>query len=47
LQGGSDADNVLADAYIKGFDKVKSINWQDAYKAVVSILEIQTMESEN
>ncbi|KAF8610255.1 hypothetical protein BDV93DRAFT_517408 [Ceratobasidium sp. AG-I] len=33
-QGGSDADNVLADAYIKGLDKVKSINWQDAYKAV-------------
>lgn len=38
LQGGSDADNVLADAYIKGLDKVKTINWQDAYKAVVSSL---------
>ncbi|KAB5595628.1 Alpha-1,2-mannosidase family protein [Ceratobasidium theobromae] len=33
-QGGSNADNVLADAYIKGLDKVKSINWGDAYKAV-------------
>ncbi|KAG8747635.1 hypothetical protein FRC10_000178 [Ceratobasidium sp. 414] len=33
-QGGSDADNVLADAYIKGLDKVQSINWKDAYKAV-------------
>ncbi|QRV86656.1 glycoside hydrolase family 92 protein [Ceratobasidium sp. AG-Ba] len=33
-QGGSDADNVLADAYIKGLDKVKTINWKDAYKAV-------------
>ncbi|CAE6504740.1 unnamed protein product [Rhizoctonia solani] len=33
-QGGSNADNVLADAYIKGLNKVKSINWKDAYKAV-------------
>ncbi|CAE6448540.1 unnamed protein product [Rhizoctonia solani] len=33
-QGGSDADNVLADAYIKGLNKVKTINWKDAYKAV-------------
>ncbi|KAF8759043.1 Glycosyl hydrolase family 92 [Rhizoctonia solani] len=35
-QGGSNADNVLADAYVKGLNKVKSINWKDAYKAVVS-----------
>ncbi|CAE6447050.1 unnamed protein product [Rhizoctonia solani] len=34
LAGGSDADNVLADAYIKGLSKVKTINWKDAYKAV-------------
>ncbi|KAJ1309607.1 hypothetical protein OPQ81_006379 [Rhizoctonia solani] len=33
-QGGSNADNVLADAYIKGLNKVKTINWKDAYKAV-------------
>ncbi|KAH7341038.1 glycosyl hydrolase family 92-domain-containing protein [Rhizoctonia solani] len=33
-QGGSDADNVLADAYIKGLNKVKTIDWKDAYKAV-------------
>jgi hypothetical protein len=34
-QGGSNADNVLADAYVKGLDKVKSIDWKDAYKAIV------------
>ncbi len=32
-QGGSNADNVLADAYVKGVRG--SINWEDAYAAMV------------
>ncbi|CAE6499056.1 unnamed protein product [Rhizoctonia solani] len=39
-QGGSNADNVLADAYVKGLNKVKSINWKDAYKAVQKDAEV-------
>ncbi|KAJ7184335.1 glycosyl hydrolase family 92-domain-containing protein [Mycena filopes] len=34
-QGGSDSDNVLADAYTRGLDKVSTINWHDAYNAMV------------
>ncbi|KAF9001236.1 hypothetical protein BDZ89DRAFT_1105367 [Hymenopellis radicata] len=33
-QGGSDADNVLADAYIRGLKEVAAINWHDAYSAM-------------
>ncbi|KAL6718415.1 hypothetical protein ACLMJK_004504 [Lecanora helva] len=37
-QGGSNADNVLADAYVKG---VRSgVNWDDAYKAMVKDAEV-------
>lgn len=32
VQGGSNADNVLADAYVKGF--IDGIDWNDGYKAV-------------
>ncbi|KAB8336990.1 hypothetical protein FH972_021294 [Carpinus fangiana] len=32
-QGGSNADNILADAYIKGLED--GINWEDGYAAVV------------
>ncbi|KIH90190.1 glycosyl hydrolase, family 92 protein [Sporothrix brasiliensis 5110] len=36
-QGGSNADNVLADAYVKGVRG--SINWYDAYAAMVTNAE--------
>ncbi|OKL58141.1 hypothetical protein UA08_06477 [Talaromyces atroroseus] len=38
VQGGSDADNVLADAYIKGLRG--SINWPDAYAAMLKNAEV-------
>ncbi|KAB8337150.1 hypothetical protein FH972_021454 [Carpinus fangiana] len=31
IQGGTNADNVLADAYVKG---VQGVNWEDAYMAM-------------
>lgn len=38
-QGGSNADNVLADAFVKG---VKGkIDWEDGYKAMVKDAEVQ------
>ncbi|KAJ7063514.1 glycosyl hydrolase family 92-domain-containing protein [Mycena amicta] len=39
-QGGSDADNVLADAYIRGLKEVATINWHDAYSAMRTNAEI-------
>ncbi|OTB05472.1 glycoside hydrolase family 92 protein [Hypoxylon sp. CI-4A] len=36
-QGGSNADNVLADAYVKGLRG--AINWDDAYSAMVTDAE--------
>ena len=36
-QGGSNADVVLADAYLKNF--TKGIDWETGYKAVVSDAE--------
>ncbi|KAJ7491252.1 glycosyl hydrolase family 92-domain-containing protein [Mycena latifolia] len=36
-QGGSDSDNVFADAYARGLGKVSTINWNDAYSAMASI----------
>ncbi|KAI9750507.1 MAG: hypothetical protein M4579_006443 [Chaenotheca gracillima] len=38
-QGGSNADNVLADAYVKGVRG--EINWGDGYKAMVKDAEVQ------
>ncbi|KAH8684821.1 glycosyl hydrolase family 92-domain-containing protein [Tricladium varicosporioides] len=38
-QGGSNADNVLADAYIKGIKD--GINWDDGYDAVVKDAEVE------
>ncbi|PTB41856.1 glycoside hydrolase family 92 protein [Trichoderma asperellum CBS 433.97] len=38
VQGGSNADNVLADAYVKGFKD--GINWNDGYKAVWTDAEV-------
>lgn len=37
-QGGSNADNVLADAHVKGVQN--GIDWQDAYSAMVKDAEI-------
>ncbi|KAF9894758.1 hypothetical protein FE257_006648 [Aspergillus nanangensis] len=37
-QGGSNADNVLADAYVKGVRG--AIDWTDAYKAMVQDAEV-------
>jgi Glycosyl hydrolase family 92 len=40
-QGGSNADNVLADAYIKGLSAPEyGINWTDAYSAMKTNAEI-------
>ncbi|MCJ1427538.1 hypothetical protein MMC29_005441 [Sticta canariensis] len=38
-QGGSNADNVLADAYVKGVRG--AINWGDGYQAMVKDAEVQ------
>jgi putative alpha-1,2-mannosidase len=40
-QGGSDADNVLADAYVKGLRG--AVNWADGYAAMVQDAEVQPM----
>ncbi len=37
-QGGSNADNVLADAYVKGVRG--AVNWQDGYAAVLKDAEV-------
>nr|POF13890.1 putative secreted glycosidase [Quercus suber] len=37
VQGGSDADNVLADAYVKGLD---GINWTAGYQAMLKDAEV-------
>ncbi|KAG0639705.1 glycosyl hydrolase family 92-domain-containing protein [Tuber brumale] len=44
VQGGSNADNVLADAYVKGVRG--RINWEDGFKAMVKNAEI-TPENNN
>ncbi len=33
VQGGSNADNVLADAYVKGVRG--AVNWQDGYRTLL------------
>ncbi|PNP40721.1 hypothetical protein TGAMA5MH_07428 [Trichoderma gamsii] len=38
VQGGSNADNVLADAYVKGF--TDGIDWNDGYRAVWTDAEV-------
>ncbi|CCU81414.1 alpha-1,2-mannosidase [Blumeria hordei DH14] len=38
VQGGSNADNVLADAYVKGLDG--GINWDDAFAAMQTDAEL-------
>ena len=38
-QGGSNADNVLADAYVKGV--CGAVNWTDGYSAMVKDAEVE------
>ncbi len=41
VQGGSNADNILADAYVKGLGvSDNSINWTDGYQAVLTDAEV-------
>ena len=42
-QGGSNADNVLADAYVKGVRG--AVNWDDGYAALVKDAEVQPPNS--
>lgn len=35
-QGGSNADNVLADAYVKGVGSSGTVNWTDGYSAMTT-----------
>lgn len=39
VQGGSDADNILADAYVRGLRG--KINWTEGYQAMVKDAEVQ------
>ncbi|KAJ7118765.1 glycosyl hydrolase family 92-domain-containing protein [Mycena epipterygia] len=45
-QGGSDADNVFADAYTRGLTKVSTINWHDAYSAMAINHPVQLTNAE-
>ena len=42
-QGGSNADNVLADAYVKGVRG--AVNWDDGYSAMVKDAEVQPVNN--
>ena len=44
-QGGSNADNVLADAYVKGL--TNGINWEDGYAAVIKDAEVEPYDWSN
>ena len=44
VQGGSNADNVLADAYVK---KLPGVNWTEAYQAMVKDAEVTPYNSYN
>jgi putative alpha-1,2-mannosidase len=39
VQGGTNGDNVFADAYSKGFNG--QVNWEDAFKSMVKNAEIE------
>lgn len=41
VQGGSNSDNILADAYVKNLDTHKLINWVDGYHAMRTNAEVQ------
>ena len=40
VQGGSNADNVLADAYVKGVGSSGGVNWTEGYLAMVTDAEV-------
>ena len=44
VQGGTNADNVLADAYVK---KVPGVNWTEAYQALLKDAEVAPYNSYN
>lgn len=44
VQGGSNADNVLADAYVKG---LTGINWTEAYQAMLKDAEVTPFNTFN
>ena len=41
VQGGSNSDNILADAYVKNLDTYSLINWTDGYAAMRTNAELQ------
>ncbi|PNH37882.1 hypothetical protein VD0002_g2913 [Verticillium dahliae] len=41
VQGGSNSDNILADAYVKNLDAHQLINWTDGYAAMRTNAELQ------
>ena len=43
IQGGTNADNVLADAYVKGVRG--AVNWNDAYRAMLKNAEVQPVNN--
>lgn len=45
VQGGSNADNVLADAYVKGLGG--GVNWTDAYAAMLTDAEVVPLNDNN
>lgn len=45
VQGGSNADNVLADAYVKGVRD--GINWEDGYMAMVKNAEVTPVNNDD
>ncbi|KAJ3544751.1 hypothetical protein NM208_g2884 [Fusarium decemcellulare] len=41
VQGGSNSDNILADAYVKNLDQDNHVNWTDGYAAMRTNAELQ------
>ncbi|KAH7013733.1 glycosyl hydrolase [Ilyonectria destructans] len=41
VQGGSNSDNILADAYVKNLDQDRLVNWTDGYSAMRTNAELQ------
>lgn len=35
VQGGSNADNLFGDAFVKGLDKAPGLNWDTAWAGLV------------
>jgi hypothetical protein len=43
-QGGSNADNVLADAFVKGLDTHAHINWTLGWESMVCIMSVYVLD---